>query len=148
MGFIRCPGCGGWGALKWKTGKRGAAVGDAGFRVSLSALALGEGDVEGEWRHSQQTRFHSRETRSAVRGLIAHLGLDRKRATSARTQQRSGCKTAGTATAKHCLYPSGQPQLASKGAEAVAADLLMRWTLEFAKRLRRERSKLAQSQQS
>ena len=32
--------------------------------ASLSALALGEGDVEGEWRHSQETRFHSRETRS------------------------------------------------------------------------------------
>ena len=31
--------------------------------ASLSALALGEGDVEGEWRHSQETRFHSRETR-------------------------------------------------------------------------------------
>ena len=26
--------------------------------ASLSALALGEGDVEGEWRHSQETRFH------------------------------------------------------------------------------------------
>ena len=32
--------------------------------ASLSALALGEGDVEGEWRHSQETRFHSRETRT------------------------------------------------------------------------------------
>ena len=32
--------------------------------ASLSALALGEGDVEGEWRHSQETRFHCRETRS------------------------------------------------------------------------------------
>ena len=32
--------------------------------ASLSALALGEGDVEGEWRHSQETRFHSRETRN------------------------------------------------------------------------------------
>ena len=35
--------------------------------ASLSALALGEGDVEGEWRHSQETRFHCRETRSSER---------------------------------------------------------------------------------
>jgi hypothetical protein len=69
----------------------------------------------------------------AVRGLIAQLGLGRKRAMSARAQQHSGCKTAVTATAKHCLYPSGQPRLASEGAEAAAADFLMRRTLEFAK---------------
>ena len=36
--------------------------------ASLSALALGEGDVEGEWRHSQETRFHSRETRTVGTG--------------------------------------------------------------------------------
>jgi hypothetical protein len=84
----------------------------------------------------------------AVRGLIAQLGLGRKRAMSARAQQHSGCKTAVTATAKHCLYPSGQPRLASEGAEAAAADFLMRRTLEFVKRLRRERAVLAQTQQS
>ena len=89
----------------------------------------------------------ARINEGAVRGLIAQLGLGRKRAMSARTQQHSGCKTAVTATAKHCLYPSGQPRLASEGAEAAAADLLMRRTLEFAKRLRRERATLAQSQQ-
>ena len=45
--------------------------------ASLSALALGEGDVEGEWRHSQETRFHCRETRtvspSAAMPLIVCL---------------------------------------------------------------------------
>ena len=90
----------------------------------------------------------ARINEGAVRGLIAQLGLGRKRAMSARAQQHSGCKTAVTATAKHCLYPSGQPRLASEGAEAAAADLLMRRTLEFAKRLRRERATLAQTQQS
>ena len=90
----------------------------------------------------------ARINEGAVRGLIAQLGLGRKRAMSARAQQHSGCKTAVTATAKHCLYPSGQPRLASEGAEAAAADFLMRRTLEFAKRPRRERATLAQSQQS
>ena len=92
----------------------------------------------------------ARINEGAVRDLIAQLGLGRKREMSARTQQHSGCKTPVTATAKHCLYPSGQPRLASEGAEAeaAAAGLLMRRTLEFAKRLRRERETLAQSQQS
>ena len=90
----------------------------------------------------------ARINEGAVRGLIAQLGLGRKRAMSARAQQHSGCKTAVTATAKHCLYPSGQPRLASEGAEAAATDFLMRRTLEFVKRLRRERAVLAQTQQS
>ena len=92
----------------------------------------------------------ARINEGAVRGLIAQLGLGlgRKRAMLARTQQRSGCKTAGTATAKHCLYPSGQPRLASEGTEAAAADLVMQRALGFVKRLRRERAKLAQAQQS
>ena len=89
----------------------------------------------------------ARINEGAVRGLIAQLGLGRKRAMSARAQQHSGCKTAVTATAKHYLYPSGQPRLASEGAEAAEVDFLMRRTLEFAKRLRRERAALAQSQQ-
>ena len=90
----------------------------------------------------------ARINEGAVRGLIAQLGLGRKRAISVRTQQHSGCKTAVTVTAKHCLYPSGQLRLVSEGAEAAAADLLMRRTLEFAKRPRRERATLAQTQQS
>ena len=49
----------------------------------------------------------ARINEGAVRGLIAQLGLGRKRAMLARTQQHSGCKTAVTATAKHCLYPPG-----------------------------------------
>ena len=89
----------------------------------------------------------ARINEGAVRGLIAQLGLGRKRAMSARAQQHSGCKTAVTATAKHYLYPSGQPRLANEGAEAAEVDFLMRRTLEFAKRLRRERAALAQSQQ-
>ena len=60
----------------------------------------------------------------------------------------SDCKTTGTVTAKHYRYPSGQPRPTSKGAEAAAADLVMRRTLEFVKRLRRERATLAQTQQS
>ena len=75
----------------------------------------------------------ARTNEGEVRGLIAQLGLGRERAMLARTQQHSGCETAVTATAKHCLYPSGQPRLASEGAEAAAADFLMRRTLEFAK---------------
>ena len=59
----------------------------------------------------------------------------------------SDCKTTGTVTAKHYRYPSGQPRPTSKGTEAAAADLVMRWTLEFVKRLRRERATLAQTQQ-
>ena len=43
----------------------------------------------------------------------------------------SDCKTTGTVTAKHYRYPSGQPRPTSKGAEAAAADLVMRRTLEF-----------------
>ena len=42
----------------------GSGCGGMPASASLSALALGEGDVEGEWRHSQETRFHCRETRS------------------------------------------------------------------------------------
>ena len=90
----------------------------------------------------------ARINEGAVRGLIAQLGLGCKRAMSARAQKHSGCKTAVTAAVKHRLYPSGQPRLASEGAEAAAADFLMRRTLGFAKRLRRERATLAQSQQS
>ena len=60
----------------------------------------------------------------------------------------SDCKTTGTVTAKYYRYPSGQPRPTSKGAEAAAADLVMRRTLEFVKRLRRERAMLAQTQQS
>ena len=60
----------------------------------------------------------------------------------------SDCKTTGTVTAKHYRYPSGQPRPTGKGAEAAAAaDLVMRWTLAFVKRLRRERASLAQTQQ-
>ena len=45
--------------------------------ASLSALALGEGDVEGEWRHSQETRFHSRETRTLPAAPHTHsLGMN------------------------------------------------------------------------
>ena len=58
----------------------------------------------------------------------------------------SVCKTTGTVTAKHYRYTSGQPRPTSKGAEAAAADLVMRRTLEFVKRLRRERATLAQTQ--
>ena len=58
------------------------------------------------------------------------------------------CKTTGMVTAKHYRYPSGQPRPTSKGEEAAAADLVMRRTLAFAKRLRRERATLAQAQQS
>ena len=71
----------------------------------------------------------ARINEGAVRGLIAQLGPGRERAMLARTQQRSGCKMAGTATAKHYRYPSGQPRPTSKGAEAAAADLVMRRTL-------------------
>ena len=60
----------------------------------------------------------------------------------------SNYKTTGTVTAKHYRYPSGQPRPTSKGAQAAAADLVMRRTLEFLKRLRRERATLAQAQQS
>ena len=76
----------------------------------------------------------ARINEGAVRGLIEQLGPGRKRVMLARTQQRSGCKTTGTVTAKHCRYPSGQPRPTSKGAEAAAADLAMRRALEFAKR--------------
>ena len=46
--------------------------------ASLSALALGEGDVEGEWRHSQETRFHCRETRTLPAAPHTHslLGMN------------------------------------------------------------------------
>jgi len=57
----------------------------------------------------------------------------------------SDCKTTGTVTAKHYRYPSGQPRPTSKGAEAAAADLAMSRTLEFLKRLRRERATKARS---
>ena len=57
----------------------------------------------------------------------------------------SDCKTTGTVTAKHYRYPSSQPRPTSKGAKAAAADLAMGRTLEFAKRLRRERAMLARS---
>ena len=60
----------------------------------------------------------------------------------------SDCKTTGTVTAKHYRYPSDQPRPTSKGAEAAAADLVMRRTFQFVKRLRRERAMLAQTQQS
>ena len=61
----------------------------------------------------------------------------------------SDCKTTGTVTAKHYRYPSGQPRPTSKGAvAAAAADLAMRRTLEFVKRLRRERAALAQARQA
>ena len=90
----------------------------------------------------------ARINEGSVRGLIAQLGSGRNRAMLARAQQRSDCKTTGAVTAKHCRYPSGQPRLTSKGAEAAAADLVMRRTLEFVKRLRRERATLAQTQQS
>ena len=88
----------------------------------------------------------ARITEGAVRGLIAQLGPGCKRAilagrSNARTARRRGL------TAKHCRYPSGQPRLTSKGAEAAAVDLLMRRALEFGKRLRRERATLAQTQQ-
>ena len=59
----------------------------------------------------------------------------------------SDCKTMGTVTAKHYRYPLGQPRPTSKGAVAAAADLVMRRTLEFVKRPRRERATLAQTQQ-
>ena len=59
----------------------------------------------------------------------------------------SDCKTTGTVTAKHYRYPSGQPRPTSKGADAAAADLAMRRTLEFVQRLRRERATLVQTQQ-
>ena len=59
----------------------------------------------------------------------------------------SDCKTTVTVMAKHYRYPSGQPRPTSKGAEAAAADLVMRRTLGFVKRLRRERATLAQTQQ-
>ena len=90
----------------------------------------------------------ARINEGAVRGLIAQLGLGRERAMLARTQQHSSCETTGTVTAKHCHHLSGQPRLASEGAEAVAADLVMRRTLDFAKHLRRKRATLAQAQQS
>ena len=80
----------------------------------------------------------ARINEGAVRGLIAQLGLGRKRAILARTQQRSDCKTTGTVLAKHYRYPSGQQRPTSKGTEAAAADLVMRRTLEFVKRLRRK----------
>ena len=59
----------------------------------------------------------------------------------------SDCKATGTMTAKQYRYPSGKPRPTSKGAEAAAVDLVMRRTLEFVKRLRRERATLAQIQQ-
>ena len=58
----------------------------------------------------------------------------------------SDCKTTGTVTAKHYRYRSGKPRPTEKGAEAAAADLVMRRTLELVKRLRRERVMLAQNQ--
>ena len=58
----------------------------------------------------------------------------------------SDCKTTGTVTAKHYRYRSGKPRPTEKGAEAAAADLVMRRTLELVKRLRRERVVLAQTQ--
>ena len=61
----------------------------------------------------------------------------------------SDCKTTGAVPAKHYRCPSGRPRPTSKGAEAAAAaDLVMRRTLEFVKRPRRERATLAQAQQS
>ena len=60
----------------------------------------------------------------------------------------SDCNATGTVTAKHYRYPSGQPRPTSKGTEAAAADTVMRQTLGFVKRLRRERATLAQTQQS
>ena len=72
----------------------------------------------------------------AVRGLIAQLPPGCKRATLTRMQQRSDREATGTVTAKHCHHLSGQPRL-----------LVMRRTLEFVKRLRRERATLAQTQQ-
>ena len=75
----------------------------------------------------------ARINEGAVRGLVAHLGPGRKRAVLARTQQRSDGETTETMTVKH-------------SAEAAAANLVMRRTLEFAKRLRRERATLAQTQ--
>ena len=88
----------------------------------------------------------ARINEGAVRGLIVQLGPGRERAMLTRTQQRSGCETTGTVTVKYFRYLSDQPRLTSKGAEAAAADLVMRRTLEFA-RLRRERATLAQTQQ-
>ena len=58
----------------------------------------------------------------------------------------SDCKTTGTVTAKHYRYRSGKPRPTKKGAEAAAADMVMRRTLELVKRLRRERVALAQNQ--
>ena len=58
----------------------------------------------------------------------------------------SDCKTTATVTAKHYRYRSGKPRPTEKGAEAAAADLVMRRTLELVKRLRRERVMLAQTQ--
>ena len=57
----------------------------------------------------------------------------------------SDCKTTGTVTAKHYRYRSGKPRPTKKGAEAAAADLVMRRTLQFVKRLRRERVMLARN---
>ena len=89
----------------------------------------------------------ARINEGAVRGLIAQLGPGRKRAVLARTQQRSDCNTTGTVTAKHCRYFSSHPRPTSKGAEAAAADLVMRRILEFVKRLRHERATLVQTHQ-
>ena len=58
----------------------------------------------------------------------------------------SDCKTTGTVTAKHYRYRSGKPRPTKKGAEAAAADMVMRRTLELVKRLRRERVALTQNQ--
>ena len=79
----------------------------------------------------------ARINEGAVRGPIAQLGPGRKRAMLTRTQQHSDCETTGAVTAKHCRPLSGQPRL-----------LVMRRTLEFVKRLRRERATLTQAQQS
>ena len=59
----------------------------------------------------------------------------------------SDYKTTGAVTVKQYRYPSDQPRPTSKGAEAAAADLVVRRTLGFVKLLRCERATLVQTQQ-